>query len=83
MTFCGLRPKATSCGSIWIARTCYAGRVSALLERLDPEQFMGHRSHTLEELGLNGYGGFTATLFDGTELNVSRTYAGQVKEYIV
>jgi len=63
--------------------------IGKLLERLDPENFVRvHRSHAislsaLRDLSPDGYGGFTATLQDNTELKVSRTYADTIKDHII
>ncbi len=60
-----------------------------LMERLDPDRFIRvHRSHALalpalKNLEPDGYGGFTATLSDNTELKVSRHYAKHIKDYII
>ncbi len=60
-----------------------------LLERLDPDRFARvHRSYAialfaLEELKPDGYGGFTATLNDDTEIKVSRKYSDQIKDFMI
>ena len=60
-----------------------------LMERLDPERFVRvHRSHAialsaLKDLEPDGYGGFTATLSNDTEIKVSRHYAEYIKDFII
>ncbi|PAU93690.1 DNA-binding response regulator [Aliifodinibius salipaludis] len=60
-----------------------------LMARVDPEHFVRvHRSHAiafsaLKNLEPDGYGGFTATLFDNTEVKVSRHYAERIKNFII
>lgn len=60
-----------------------------LLEQLDPKQFTRvHRSHAtsllaIRDLHPNGYGGFTATLNNGTEVKISRSYADSFKKNMI
>lgn len=60
-----------------------------LLEQLDPERFVRvHRSHAISlsairDLQPDGYGGFTTTLNDGTEVKISRNYSDDFKNHTI
>ncbi len=71
-------------------KTVFCGiGLGKLMDRVDPERFVRvHRSHAialsaLKKLDPDGYGGFTATLSDDTEVKVSRHYAKRIKNFII
>jgi two-component system LytT family response regulator len=62
--------------------------IGALDERLDDRFLRVHRSaivalDAIDHLRSDGSGGYVATLDDGTEVRVSRSYAGAIRDRIV
>ncbi|NBC64506.1 MAG: response regulator [Bacteroidetes bacterium] len=63
-------------------------RLGELEDRLDPKLFTRvHRSslialNQLKELESDGYGGFEATMSDGSKVKVSRSYGSKIKDFM-
>lgn len=63
--------------------------IGALADQLDETRFLRvHRSSivalaAIDQLQSDGSGGYIATLDDGTEVRVSRSYADRIRDHVV